>query len=249
MPTYVRADESVTDLVTEVMQAHHQDLAAEGVTVATLMARGKRDKDGVLVGVAITIGGYQCAGCLRITSLKQRALGMADAVMLLDGDRWDGWKRERQVALVDHELTHLQLVDGDEGFETDDLGRPKLRARRHDREFGWFDDVAARHGEHSFEWEQFRDFEASCLTRTGRQLWLPFDERSGGAPDGAADATATDDPELAEAMRIMRRAADAAGVKVVDVQADTADRITVERIKTASRRASRNGRKTPGGRL
>lgn len=228
MPTYVRADESVTDLVTEVMQAHHKELAEADVEVSVLMAHGKRDKSGRQVGAAITIGGYVCAGCIRITSLKERALGMADAVMLLDGDRWEDWSRERQAALVDHELMHLRITQRD---ETDDLGRPKLASRAHDRQFGWFDAVAARHGKNSFEWDQYNEFRATCLADSGRQLWLPFDERKGVA--SAEQHATSGDPEIDEAMRIVRRASDERGVTV------SVSSATVERIRRVAKRAAK----------
>jgi hypothetical protein len=53
----------------------------------------------------------------------------------------------------------------------DDLDRPKLRVRKHDHQFGWFDSIARRHGPASFEVQQYRKFNESH-----RQLWLEFED-------------------------------------------------------------------------
>lgn len=42
------------------------------------------------------------------------------------------------------------VVTGD----NDDLGRPKLKMRKHDVEIGWFKIIAERHGAHSIERQQ-----------------------------------------------------------------------------------------------
>ncbi len=68
-------------------------------------------------------------------------------------------------------MTHLELSrDKDGDIKRDDLGRPVLAIRLHDRQFGWFDVVARRWGEDSFEAEQakemVRDWEFA-------QLYLP----------------------------------------------------------------------------
>jgi hypothetical protein len=68
-----------------------------------------------------------------------------------------------RLALLDHELTHVEVV-----YEV----RPrKLRTRHHDRTYGWFDEVAQKHGEASQEVQQARRFaadEAGQLYFTGK---------------------------------------------------------------------------------
>lgn len=108
-------------------------------------------------------------GKIKVMSLKDRAAGRADAELLLDGDRWPTFADEEQAAIIDHELTHLELCIGDDGLRRDDLDRPKLRVRKHDHQFGWFDAVARRHGEDSIEWQQYAQF----TNTTYQQLWLP----------------------------------------------------------------------------
>jgi hypothetical protein len=60
-----------------------------------------------------------------------------------------------QVAVLDHELTHLELVtDGDGTVKYDDYNRPKLKIRLHDIHYGWFSEVAKRHKGASIEVQQ-----------------------------------------------------------------------------------------------
>ena len=75
-------------------------------------------------------------------------------------------------AVLDHELSHLELVtDGYGNVKHDDLERPRLRIALHDWQFGWFDAVARRHGSDATEVQQakklFEDEER-------RQLYLAF---------------------------------------------------------------------------
>lgn len=169
MSTYQMAEKAVAKLVAQVMKRFHGALDDAGVTVDVLMAHARTDKNGDPVGPALSLGGCACVGKIKVMSLKDRAAGRADAEMILDGDRWLEFADEVQAAIVDHELTHLELCIGDNGLRTDDLGRPKLRLRKHDHQFGWFDEIVRRHGENSIEWEQYAQF----TNVTYQQLWLP----------------------------------------------------------------------------
>lgn len=52
--------------------------------------------------------------------------------------------------------------------KTDDLERPRLRIKAHDREVGWFDNVVRRHGKTAREYACFNSIWRSCP-----QLSLP----------------------------------------------------------------------------
>jgi hypothetical protein len=68
------------------------------------------------------------------------------------------------------------MVEDGEGKETpafDALDRPKLAMRKHDHQFGWFDEVAQRHGEASPEVRQAR-----VLMEKSGQLYFDFEPRS-----------------------------------------------------------------------
>lgn len=118
----------------------------------------------------LTHQGYMAAAIVRIVPLRDRAAGLSDAMIVFDRFVWANFSAEQRDALVDHELTHLLLdIDGHGLIQRDCLGRPKLQMRPHDRQFGWFDDVARRHGEHSTEIQQAR----TLCEETG-QLYLEF---------------------------------------------------------------------------
>jgi hypothetical protein len=119
--------------------------------------------------------GYPAGAVVRITPLKDRALGIADATIVIDRAGWLALTQRQRDALVDHELTHLvRKVDKDAGeLVCDVLDRPKLLMRKHDRFFGWFDEVAQRHGEASTEVMQARR-----LVESSGQLYFDFEPRS-----------------------------------------------------------------------
>lgn len=158
------ANEEINLTIQKVMKENHGDLHAEGVTITAIIARSEE-------GPAIKVRGCEAAGCIRITKLMERTLGLGDAVMILDGERLDAWSSKRLQAVIDHELRHLMLKPCKKtgGFQRDDEGRPKLRIRPHDFEFGWFARTAELYGEESYEVSQAREIVAASWV----QLLLP----------------------------------------------------------------------------
>lgn len=139
----------------------------ENVTIGALFVFDIEDSS----KQALQHGGYPAAAMIRITPLRERALGVADAVIIIDRAVWLSMKTDQCDALIDHELHHL-VRDIDEDTmrpKTDAVDRPKLLMRKHDRQFGWFDAVADRHGENSMEVRQAR----SLLAETS-QLYFDF---------------------------------------------------------------------------
>lgn len=145
--TYEACGEDVAELVGEVVAAYHEDLRI--VTIGAVFASSE-DKDGEAIP-AIKKDGHAVVGRIQITSLADRARGMADAKLTLDRHEWDAMSKSRRIALLDHELTHLELKTDDDGPVLDDLGRPKLKARHHDWHLTGFAQVAERHGEAAIE--------------------------------------------------------------------------------------------------
>jgi hypothetical protein len=156
MSWYSIANEEVNLTIQKVMKENHGDLHAAGVTVTALIARSEE-------GPAIKVRGSEAAGCIRITKLAERTLGLGDALMTLDGERMDAWTSRRLQAVIDHELRHLMLAKNKKTgqIQLDDEGRPKLRIRPHDFEFGWFARTAELYGEESYEVSQAREIVAA----------------------------------------------------------------------------------------
>jgi hypothetical protein len=163
MKTFSSAPE-VLDCIAKMRAAHHQEL--EGVTVAALYAFDSESGDQVLKHQ-----GYPAGAVVKINSLRDRALGLADATIVVDRAMWLFQSALQREALIDHELTHLtRKMDEETGRpQYDAIDRPKLAMRMHDHQLGWFDEVAKRHGEHSPEVRQ-----AKNLMESSRQLYFDF---------------------------------------------------------------------------
>src|SRR5690606_5222802 len=106
------------------------------------------------------VNGYPAAAMVKINSYRDRVEGKADATIFIDADEWEGLDDPRREALIDHELQHLEVKrDPDTGAPlSDDAGRPKLKIRKHDHQYGWFDVIAERHGDASYEVRQAKAF-------------------------------------------------------------------------------------------
>lgn len=141
-------------LIVEFAAQGHKSLVDAGVKVDFVFAYPSEDAGGVVKGAALRLGGYPCLGIARILGLKDRAMGRGDAEISLDGNWWASATVPEQRALLDHELHHLTVKEGKHGYERDDLHRPRLKMRKHDYDFGWFTEIARRHGAASAECNQ-----------------------------------------------------------------------------------------------
>ena len=112
MPTtYEKAGRDVTDLLLEVMGEFHAELGKEDVKVGVIFANNSE-------GAAVKKGGYPCAGKISIVSLKDRCEKSYDAELIIDQTWWTEGREKHHRALIDHELSHLELVpDEEEGGE------------------------------------------------------------------------------------------------------------------------------------
>lgn len=138
-----------TDVQTHIDRMHgdyHPDL--KDVTVDAVFVFD----DEASSKCVLTHQGYGAAAVIRITPVRDRTLGVADAVITIDRATWLSLSAPQRDALVDHELEHLVWDKDKEGKPKGDaLGRPKLSTRRHDHQIGYFTDVVGRHGEAALE--------------------------------------------------------------------------------------------------
>jgi hypothetical protein len=165
MPTsFSLADQDVLDLLDDVMRDRHRPLFDAGVKVGVVMAVSD-------TADAVTHAGHSCYAKIKVVPLIDRLTKGFDAQLLIDLRKWRDELRHRQrIALLDHELSHLELaeyayapvLDGDNrptgeqeivGVERDDLDRPKLRLVKGDVNAGdGFARVIERNGEDALEW-------------------------------------------------------------------------------------------------
>lgn len=147
MKTYSPASEDVERTIERVrLEYHSPDL--DGVTIAALFVYDMEASEPVLMH-----GGYPAQATVRITPVKDRALGMADAVIVIDRSNWLTLSLKQGDALIDHEIYHLErAVDKDTDLPLcDAVDRPKLKMRRHDYQVGMFSEILRRHGNASAE--------------------------------------------------------------------------------------------------
>jgi hypothetical protein len=202
MPTTFERDKGRLQLIVDaLLEKYHGELLAAGVRFDLLLAYSKKDQNGEPIGPALKANGYAAAATVRILSLKDRAKGLGDAEIVADGDRIDEWSEENLEAILDHEIEHLELsLDGQGSLKRDDLGRPRLRMRLHDRQFGWFDSIARRHGANSLEVTQASRF---VVVGELRQLYLPGLAEIESERDEPRRAVS--DAEVDQAAALMRR--------------------------------------------
>lgn len=156
MPTHVAADPDAAAIVGELLaDVYALDLGAHKVTVTTLFALAPRDDNGEPKPPALKVGGLAVPVVARVTSQRDRVAGLADALVIVDGDEWQTWGDDYRRAVLDHGLQSLELVidpDSDQGAPVlDDCNRPKLRKRRADFAVSGYAAVVSRHGEHAPE--------------------------------------------------------------------------------------------------
>lgn len=211
MPTYTKADQAVCDLVDHVcekFERHHPILDAE-VKIDILMAEPSVKQDGEPTGPAISANGYPALAQTKVIPLDERVNGAGDVLMKIDADWWLKAKPDERDALLDHELTHIEVRTNDKNeIIRDDLNRPKLKIRKHDRQFGWFDEVALHHPGVAIECQQ-----AMQLASDAGQLYFPglfappADEGKVTIKTGDKQVTMTGDQFKQACQRIAKAAA------------------------------------------
>lgn len=163
MKRYDEADREAVERMTAIRNQYHADLAA--IRIGLLVIYDDDEDKQVLKH-----GGYPAAALARIVSERDRAAGMCDAQIILDQSSYRRMTDKERDALLDHELHHFEVVQDKSGAPRMDTNeRPKLRIRKHDHQFGWFDAIADRHGEHSVEVKQ-----AKQLVDDTGQLYFNF---------------------------------------------------------------------------
>lgn len=170
MPTtYKRAGRELREIASEILCKYdtHKPLLDARVNIDYLWAYGEQDDKGRVIVPAIVRRGHVVLGLTRKTTAKERAAGRADAEITLDADWWKTASEKKRAALLDHELHHIAAKPQEGGFATDSNGRPVIKLRNHDDEFGWFRVIAERHGRHSLEYE----LAAHLMDDAGQYYW------------------------------------------------------------------------------
>lgn len=165
MKIFAACDKEVTDRITGLLKKFHPEMVKHEVTVGALFCYDDEDEN----KPCVMLHGRECLAVVQIVSAKNRAAGMPDALITIDRGRYQKAASRRRESLLAHELHHLILKPK----EVDGAGRPKLVMREHDRQFGWFDEIAKRYGDDAWEIIQARE-----MIKDAGQLYFGIDYRS-----------------------------------------------------------------------
>lgn len=159
--TYTEAPKQVLERLAEMMRKHHGALKDADVWIGVIVAVG----DGETPPVK-GYGGMPAAAKVKVVPLRDRLKKKYDAELLLSADFLDGASDKLLDAVLDHELTHLELkLDDEKAVKRDDLGRPKLKVRPEDFGVWGFWDVVQRHGDCAQEVKGFRRIGAEAAEK------------------------------------------------------------------------------------
>jgi hypothetical protein len=151
MPHYQTAPQSVATMAQELIRRNFPDLQEVDTTFCFLFAFSPTDDAG-RKPPAVTHGGYPAAATIRQTSYKDRVSGLADVVVTIDGEMWEGMTDRQREALLHHEASHLELKRSEDGSpQVDDAGRPKFKMRKHDFQIGVFKSTMEKYGPDSLD--------------------------------------------------------------------------------------------------
>ncbi len=164
---YAPAPSGVAERVAHLVKVFHSDLHNAGIKV-DLISVADDDPD---VEDALKVRGIPAYACVRVVDIKGRTMGRGDAEIVLDEGKWLTLPDATRDAVLDHEIEHLELQVNPKSKKPklDCRGRPKLKIKLHDAEFGWFNSIARRHGAASIECRQ-----ASLLFLTHTQTFFAF---------------------------------------------------------------------------
>jgi len=172
--TYEQAGEDVKELHIVLCEKYYKWILEDQVTFNFLIAHGPRDKDGNVSAPAIMLHGHAAAATVKINSLKDRVKGLADVTIEIDGDQWPAWTEQQRMAVLDHELYHLEPhTNADGSPKLDDCGRPYLTLKKHDFHFGGFAEIALRHRDYAFEVKAVEEA-FQLITGEGGQMEWPW---------------------------------------------------------------------------
>lgn len=154
---YTQCGSEIHDAADQVMQEHHKALRLSDGSFPRLCLMFVHDVDDEQ---PLKLHGYPCAAVISVIPHKQRADKRADAEILIDEKWWNSAGDKERTALLDHEITHLEICIDDAGFvKCDDQGRPKFKLRLHDWQLGGFRCIAERYGDAAPEVQMARQFE------------------------------------------------------------------------------------------
>lgn len=135
-----RADDDAYAMLADLIAEHRTDLADCDVEPRILLLFAASDQAGK---PAMKHRGMRCLGQCKVHSYRDKVEGKPDATITLDAEWWEDAPHRRQLALLHHELSHIDRYDG----VIDDGGWARLQSRPGDFEFDGFHEVMQIYGD------------------------------------------------------------------------------------------------------
>lgn len=139
------------DRVEALVRKYHPELEKAKVRVDLLFVADPDAADKEAPKPVLSHHGVPAIAMARIVPLKDRVKGSGDGEILIDMARYEEMDPAERDALLDHEMEHFEVKTKEMKPKLDTHGRPTLKIRKHDYDFGWFESVAKRHKENSVE--------------------------------------------------------------------------------------------------
>ena len=159
MKIYQLADESVYEVLKTACDTYHTKLAKLNVRFGVIMVSSV-DKDGEPDGKPAlkSSSGHPAAAKVGLVSAKDKLSKNYDVEILIDLTVWGEMDDKKRFAVLDHEMTHVEIVEDKDGHaKIDDNGAPKLKLIPDQFHLWGFLEIAQRHGLSSSEVLCMRD--------------------------------------------------------------------------------------------
>lgn len=144
------AEEQVRAYVDRLLEQHHHDLNEAEVQIGLIFV-SDFDKDDNPVP-SIKLHGAFAAGCISLVKGVAGVFNPYQAQIQIDKLYWDNASEEVRLALVDHEIEHIELVRDKNGIvQTDDRNRTMIKLKPDDWVLTGFMSVVRRHGPNAVE--------------------------------------------------------------------------------------------------
>jgi Putative phage metallopeptidase len=155
--SYEQAGEEIHGMARDIIQQHHGELDMPGFQIKLcIMFVSDHETD----EPCLELHGDPAGAVISVIPYKQRADKRADAEIIIDRLVWEDLNDRQRTALLDHEITHLEIQLDENGcVKTDDIGRPKLKLKRHDWTLSGFRSIAVRYGSDALEVIEARKFD------------------------------------------------------------------------------------------
>lgn len=154
------APKEVQDVCTRMMMKYHGDFCDAKLDVQVMFAKAARNDAGEIEANPIVIAGFNREAKTKIISHEDRVASkgkIGDVRITIDEDAWEGLSAGERDALMDQQLSSIELkFDSEKVVKRDNFGRPMLKKVRPDDCIMLYHGVQERHKDNSPEHREMK---------------------------------------------------------------------------------------------